>query len=174
METRPDRWAASWRGLAVVALVLCLAAGVALVGQLWGGRALGADPALSADPVPLLGTRLDAGTCPTAPMAFGADLMVVCPGWTAVTTRSGDVQVVSLYGPGNSTIDAWVGPLPQRLAWGDTLGAVWTMLGRPQRVTSAFGSPMLVYWFTGQPYESLELQFDDADTLVRVNASLVR
>jgi hypothetical protein len=154
-------------------MTLTLVVGGALVVQAWGGRALGADPALTADPIPLLGTTLDLGTCPTAPMALSGDRMVVCPGWTAAITKAGRVQVVSLYGPGNSTIDAWMGRLPQGLAWGDTIDDVWARLGRPEHVTSAYGSPMLVYWFDGQPYRSLELQFSAQETLIRVNASVV-
>lgn len=173
METVTARWTARGRALAVVAATLTLIASAACLSQAWGGRAFGADPALSADPIPLLATTLDQGTCPAAPMAVGGDVMVVCPGWTAVTTKAGSVQVVSLYGPGNSTIDAWMGPLPQGLAWGDTLDEVWTRLGRPEHVTSAYGAPMLIYWFDGQPYRSLELQFSAQETLIRVNASLV-
>jgi hypothetical protein len=173
MGTQGGHWAAHLRSLSVLAAALTLVAGALLVGQLWGGRALAADPALTSNPIPLLGTTLAQGTCPTAPMAVGGDLMVVCPGWTAVTTKAGRVQVVSLYGPGNSTIDAWTGRLPQGLAWGDKLSDIWTRLGRPEHVTSAYGAPMLIYWFNAQPYQSLELQFSAKDTLIRVNASLV-
>jgi hypothetical protein len=161
------------KSMAVVVATLALVASGALLSLQWGGQALGADPALTRDPLPMLGTTLDEGTCPTAPMAVGGDTMVVCPGWTAVTTKAGSVQVVSLYGPGNSTVDAWLGRMPQGLAWGDTIDQVWARLGRPERVTSVYGAPMLVYWFADQPYESLELQFSTTQTLMRVNASLV-
>ncbi len=98
----------------------------------------------------------------------------MCPRWTAITTPDGRVQAVSLYGPGSSTVDSWDGRLPQGLHWGDQLADVWSRLGRPQRVTSAYGPPTLVYWFTSRPYGSLELRFDAGDALVRINASILR
>ena len=35
-----------------------------------------------------------------------------------------------------------------------------------------YGTPTLVYMYTGQKYGSLELQFDEQDELFRINACL--
>jgi len=162
-----------WLLVAVAASSLVLFAGI--TGHLSGGRtdAAGLSGGIS-DPIALLGAPLPAVTCPTAPMAVGRDRMAVCPDWTAIVDPAGTVQVVSLFGPGNSAVDARAGALPEGLHWSDGLAAVWAQLGRPRHITAAFGTPMLVYWFSGRPYQSLELRFDSAERLVQVNASTLR
>jgi hypothetical protein len=159
------------------AVIACLDLVLAIVlgAHLAGGVATGASPrALAdADPVRLLGLPLVDTSCPTAPLSVGAGTFVVCPTWTAVLTPAGVVDVVSVYGPGNSTVDTFTGALPHGLAWGDPISAAWTALGRPNRITSVYGTPMLVYFFDTKPYGSLELQFDANEHLTRVNASLV-
>jgi hypothetical protein len=162
-----------WRA-AVVAL-LDLAIVTMLVAHVAGGSASGASPTAFADsdPVRLLGLRLDNASCPTAPLPMGEGTMVVCAHFTAVLSVSGVVEVVSMYGPGNSVVDPYAGALPQGLSWGESIGAAWNALGRPNRITSAYGTPTLVYFFDGKPYGSLELRFDGAERLMRVNASLV-
>lgn len=141
--------------------------------HLAGGAAVGAsDPAGGiTDPVGLLGTRLGPTACPSVPLAVGEGINVICPDWTAVTSLDGTLLVVSLYGPGNSVVNAWAGPLPQGLTWGDDLSAVLDTLGRPRLMTPAYGTPTLVYMYNGLPYGSLELRFDEGDHLMRVNAS---
>ena len=121
----------------------------------------------------LLGLRLNDPSCPAVPLAVGKGTYVVCPHWTAVLATDGVVDVVSVYGPGNSVIDAFGGALPGGLQWGDPIGTAWTALGRPNRITGVYGTPTLVYFFDGKPYGSLELRFDGSDHLIRVNASRV-
>jgi hypothetical protein len=161
------------RAAAIACLDLVLA--IVLGAHLAGGVATGASPrALAdADPVRLLGTPLVDASCPTAPLPVGTGRFVVCPTWTAVLDPSGVVDVVSIYGPGNSTVDPYPGALPNGLAWGGPISAAWAALGRPNRITSVYGSPTLVYFFDAKPYGSLELQFDANEHLNRVNASLV-
>jgi hypothetical protein len=162
-----------WRA-AVVAL-LDLAIVTMLVAHVAGGVASGTSPSGigDSDPIRLLGLRLGDVACPTAPLPMGRGTMVVCPHWTAVLSTSGTVEVVSVYGPGNSVVDAYAGALPAGLAWGDTIGAAWNALGRPNRITSVYGTPTVVYFFDGKAYGSLELRFDGEEHLIRVNASLV-
>ena len=169
------------RGLARLgrraATIACLdlAIVIGLGTHLAGGVATGASPrALAdADPMRLLGMPLPDVSCPRAPLAVGKGMFVVCPTWTAVVSPSGVVDVVSVYGPGNTVVDPFTGALPQGLAWGDPIAAAWTALGRPNRITSVYGTPTLVYFYDGKSYGSLELQFDSHEQLTRVNASLV-
>lgn len=166
----------SIRQIAVGFAVLDLAIVVGLGFLLLGGPAIGT--ALTAnggtDPVKLLGTDLGETTCPSAPLAVGDGMTVICPDWSAVTTSDGVVKVVSLYGPGNSTIDQYRGGLPMGLAWGTSLTDVVAKIGSPSRITGAYGTPTLVYAYEGMPYGSLELRFNAGNRLVRVNACLLR
>ncbi len=161
------------RILVIVALDLAIVVGVGV--HLTGGMATGASMGTIADsdPVRLLGVKLGEASCPSAPLAVGKGTTVVCPHWTAVLSETGVVGVVSIYGPGNAVVDAYEGSLPLGLHWGDEVTAVWEALGRPSRITSVYGTPTLVYMFDGREYGSLELRFDGADRLARVNASLV-
>ena len=161
------------RTLAVSAFAFVIAVGVGV--HLTGGMATGAGMSSIADsdPVRLLGVKLGETSCPVVPLAVGAGTTVICPQWTAILSATGVVAVVSVYGPGNAVVDAYEGSLPLGLAWGDDVTAVWDALGRPNRITGAYGTPTLVYMFTGKEYGSLELRFDAAYHLMRVNASLV-
>ena len=163
--TRPGR-----RAIIIAALDLAIVLGVGA--HLTGGIATGASA--DSDPVRLLGTNLIDGSCPSVPLAIGKGDTIVCSTWTAITSPAGVIEVVSLYGPGNSAMDAFAGPLPQGLHWGDEVKAVWARLGQPNRVTGVYGTPTLVYMFQTGAYGSLELRFDASDHLMRVNASLVR
>ena len=175
MRTFGQRGITRFGPRAAVVALLDLAIVVLLVAHVAGGVATGASPSAFADsdPVRLLGLRLDDVSCPKAPLAVGEGTMVVCSHWTAVVPTSGIVEVVSVYGPGNSVVDAYAGPLPHGLQWGDPLSRAWTVLGRPNRITGVYGTPTLVYFFNDKPYGSLELRFDGDERLVRVNASLV-
>ncbi len=161
------------RTLAVAALGLALVMGFGV--HLTGGFAAGAGMSSIADsdPMRLLGVKLGETSCPTAPLAVGKGTTVICPSWTAVLSPTGIVAVVSVYGPGNAVVDGYEGSLPLGLQWGDDVTAVWDALGRPNRITSAYGTPTLIYMFSGREFGSLELRFDGAYHLMRVNASLV-
>ena len=161
------------RVVIIAALDLAIVVGVGV--HLAGGAATGASPSAIADsdPVRVLGMRLGETACPSVPLAVGKGTTMVCPHWTAVLSTAGVVEVVSIYGPGNAVVDAYEGSLPLGLHWGDEVTAVWDALGRPSRITSAYGTPTLVYMFDARPYGSLELRFDRDDHLMRVNASLV-
>jgi hypothetical protein len=160
---------------AAVVVLLDLAIVAMLVAHIGGGIATGATPGAFADsdPARLLGTKLDNVSCPTAPLQVGRGTMLVCPRWSAVVSPSGIVEVVSVYGPGNSVVDPYGGALPAGLTWGAPIDDAWAALGRPNRITSVYGTPTLVYFFDTKPYGSLELRFDGDEHLVRVNASLV-
>ncbi len=175
MRTFGQRGIARMGPRALAVALLDLAIVILVVAHVAGGVATGASPSAFADsdPVRLLGLRLDDVSCPAAPLAVGQGTMVVCPHWTAVVPASGIVEVVAVYGPGNSVVDAYAGPLPHGLTWGDPLSTAWTALGRPNRITSVYGTPTLVYFFDDKPYGSLELRFDGSERLIRVNASLV-
>ena len=163
------------RRLGIVVLVLDLLIVVGAGAHLAGGMAIGS--ALIANggenPVALLGTVLGDTTCPTAPLAVGEGTTVICSDWSAVTSRAGEVEVVSLYGPDNAVIDEYRGELPKGLHWGDSLTAIAAKLGQPGRITAAFGTPTLVYEYQDQAYGSLELRFSAGDRLMRVNACLL-
>ena len=170
---RDNRSTARVRGVALF-VVLDLAFLLGVAGHLAQGTATGSSDPAAGDPVRLLGTTLRQTSCPTAPQARGTGMTVVCPDWTAITSDAGVVEVVSLYGPGSSTVDEYGGALPQGLSWGESLDDAWAVLGRPSHITGAYGSPMLVYTFDGLPYGSLELRFDEHDLLIRVNALRLR
>ncbi|MEI7743416.1 MAG: hypothetical protein WCK58_06665 [Chloroflexota bacterium] len=163
------------RQLAAV-LALDLTIVVLVSAHLAGGMAVGASASAPAnelaDPLRLLGTTPDRMTCPTVPLAEGEGTTIVCANWTGIVSPGGVVKVVSLYGPDNAVLDAYTGTLPQDLAWGATVTEVWATMGAPRRITSIYGTPTFVYMYDSQVYGSLELQFDAADTLVRINASL--
>lgn len=151
-------------------LAIVLALGV----HLGGGIVSGASPSPGvSDPFLMLGTQLGETSCPKAPIDVGTGTYVVCPNWTAVVSPAGIVEVVSIYGPGNSVVDPYPGALPYGLAWGDSVTSAWDNLGRANRITSAYTTPTLVYFFTGKPYGSLELRYDANQRLKRINASLV-
>jgi hypothetical protein len=156
----------------IVAVVLSFGLIPSLGQDTANGVLLGATPA--GDPVALLGTRLGDTGCPSAPLAIGEGRTVVCPEWTAVTLPDGLVQVVSLYGPGNGSIDTFRGELPQGLHWGDGVNEIVATLGQPQRLSSAFQTPTLVYMFRGLRYGSLELRLSLGGRLQRINACLKR
>ena len=143
--------------------------------HLAGGTATGASLAAFAesDPVRRLGTTLGETSCPSVPLTVGDGSTVVCPDWIAVTSSADVVEVVSICGPGSSAVGTYEGVLPLGLRWGDSARAAWAALGRPDRITAAYGTPTLVYMFDTQPYGSLELRFDARDRLTRINASLV-
>lgn len=158
-----------------VLAVVDISVAIVLVAHVAGGIASGMTPAgiADSDPMQLLGMRLADAPCPTAPLAVGAGRLVVCDHWTAVISPAGKVEVVSMYGPGNAVVEEYAGALPLGLEWGDPISAAWKALGRPNRITSVYGTPTLVYFFDKKPYGSLELRFDASQHLVRVNASLV-
>ena len=168
---RPMSFTRHGRRIVIVA-ILDLAIVLGVGAHLAGGIVTGASA--DSDPVRLLGTNLIDGSCPSAPLAIGRGNTIVCSTWTAIVSPAGLIEVVSLYGPGSSAMEAFGGTLPLGLHWGDEVSAVWTKLGQPNRVTDIYGTPTLVYMFTAAPYGSLELRFDASDHLVRVNASLVR
>jgi hypothetical protein len=175
MRNRNQHGSAGPRRLAVVVAVLDLVIILGVGAHLAGGTATGTSLAAFAesDPVRLLGTTLGTTSCPSVPLAVGDGSTVICPDWIAVTSPAGVVEVVSIYGPGNSVVDEYQGALPLGLKWGDGMAAAWAALGRPNRITGVYGTPTLVYMFDTHPYGSLELRFDATDHLVRVNASLV-
>jgi hypothetical protein len=168
------RVAGIWRlAIAVAVLDLVIVAGIGF--HLAGGTAVGS--ALSANggvnPVALLGRDLGKTTCTKAPLAVGKGTTVLCADWSGITTPEGKVEVVSLYGPGNPVLDEYRGELPEGLHWGDGLTQVMAALGTPSRITNVYGTPTLVYAYTGQRYGSLELRFSAGDRLMRVNACLL-
>jgi len=171
---RPRGLARLGRRGAVLA-TLDVAIVLVIVAHLGGAVATGASPSAiaDADPLRLLGQTPSGITCPTAPLAVGAGTFLVCPTWTAVVAKTGIVDVVSLYGPDNAVVDTFAGTLPHGLAWGDPISAAWAALGRPNRISSALGTPTLVYFFDTGQYGSLELQFDATQHLARINASTV-
>jgi hypothetical protein len=175
MRNRHQQGPAGRRRLAVAVAILDLVIIVGLGAHLAGGVATGTSLAAFAesDPVRLLGTPLGETSCPSVPLSVGDGNTVICPDWTAITSPAGVVVVVSIYGPGSSVVDTFEGALPLGLRWGDGMASAWVALGRPDRITSVYGTPTLVYMFDTHPYGSLELRFDSTDHLVRVNASLV-
>ena len=158
-------------------LVLCL--DVAIVAMA-AGRSCGTiDPGIvfaaggsDVNPVTYLGTTLDQPGCTTHALSIGEGMFVICDDWTAVTTRQGMTQVVSLYAAGNPVVAEYEGALPEALHWGQSLTDVGDRLGDPRRITDMYGTPTLVYMYETERFGSLELQFDDSDELVRINACL--
>ncbi len=144
---------------------------VAIGAHLAGGMASGASR--EADPLRLIGTQLGPTSCPHVPLSIGEGTYVVCPTWTAVLTPTGEVLVVSIYGPGNPVVDAYSGELPDGLRWNAPLASVWATMGRPNHITAVYGTPTLIYFVEDKPYGSLELRFDTDERLMRINASLV-
>jgi hypothetical protein len=145
------------------AVVLALAAGP--------GTGLAREP----DPTTLLGSRPDTTGCVTTPEAIGRGVDMACPGFTAVLV-DGTVRVVSLYSGGDDggAAGPYAGDLPEALEWREGLVDVADQLGPPRDITAMYGPPTLVYWFRDRPYQSLELQFNAAGELVRINASVTR
>jgi len=164
----------SIRRQVAVVLALDLAIVVLLSAHVAGGSAVGASASANGvdNPIRLLGTTPSRMDCPTAPLSMGEGTTIVCANWTGTVSPAGKVEVVSLYGPDNAVIDEYAGALPQGLTWGTTVADAWATLGSPRRITSIYGTPTLVYMYEAQVYGSLELRFDDADQLVRINASL--
>lgn len=169
-------WVAQFGRLGRLGAAVALLDLVLVVSLAAGGIVSGASPTLAADgdPFGLLGTTLVKKTCPEVALQVGKGTFVVCPAWTAVLSTSRVVEVVSVYGPGSSVVDAYAGDLPKGLTWGEPLKATWKHLGKPNRITSAYGPPTLVYFVSGQPYRSIELRFNAAERLTRINASIVR
>jgi hypothetical protein len=130
--------------------------------------------AAGVSPVALLGRPCDVSTCTTVPQPHGRGILAFCHDFSA-TIIDGVVQAVSLYAPGASTVvGPYADPLPLGLAWRQPLAGVAEALGTPARISAMYRTPTLVYMFRGQAFGSVELQFDEADALVRVNASLTR
>jgi hypothetical protein len=155
---------AAWLNLAVVGVLLIHLGGGVTVG--WGLVAGGTDP------VNLLGTTPELGSCMTAPLAIGHGSSVFCPTYSAVTSPKGVVEVVSLYAGGNPVVQGYAGRLPRGLQWGESIDDVISRLGEPQRLTDMYGPPTMVYMYDSAAYGSLELQFNAAGKLVRINACL--
>jgi hypothetical protein len=145
------------------AVLIALAAGP--------GTGLAREP----DPMTLLGATPDTIGCVTTPEAIGRGVDLACPGFTAVLV-DGTVRVVSLYSGSDDggAAGPYAGNLPEALEWREGLVDVADLLGQPRRITSMYGPPTLVYWFRDRPYQSLELQFNAAGELVRINASVTR
>ena len=126
------------------------------------------------NPVLLLGSTFDRTGCPTVPLAVGSGYSVFCDDWSATTSVDYRAQVVSLYAAGNGVVDEYTGPMPQALRWQEGIDEITKALGHPRLITDAYGTPTLVYMYSGAPYGSLELRFDSHGHLVRINACLTR
>jgi hypothetical protein len=124
------------------------------------------------NPVLYLGSTFDRAACQTVPLAIGAGYTVFCDDWSAITSVDYSAQVVSLYAAGNGVVDEYKGPLPRSLRWHEGLPEILDTLGNPRRVTGIYGTPTLVYMYSGSPYGSLELRFDTNLELVKINACL--
>jgi hypothetical protein len=108
------------------------------------------------------------------PQPHGHGILAFCRDFSA-TIIDGTVQAISLYAQGASEVVAgYLDPLPLGLSWHQPLFDVAEALGRPARITAMYRTPTLVYMFRDQAFGSVELQFDEADVLVRVNASIAR
>jgi hypothetical protein len=148
-------------------------ASLALVG-VWLLAGPRAGVAAGVSPVALLGQPCDVSTCTTVPQPHGHGILAFCRDFSA-TIIDGTVQAVSLYAPGASSVVAgYVDPLPLGLRWQQPLVDVAEALGKPARISAMYRTPTLVYMFGDQVFGSVELQFDEADALVRVNASITR
>lgn len=175
MRSRRHHRLAATRRLGFVVAVMDLVIVVGVLAHLTGGVATGASLEAfgASDPMRLLGTIQGKTPCPTVPLAVGQGTSVICDSWTEIVSPAGLVEVVSIYGPNSSAVDQYPGALPLNLAWGDGVDAVWSILGRPSRITGVYGTPTLVYSMTGQSFGSLELRFDASDHLERINASIL-
>jgi len=160
--------------LAAVILALTLAfTGMVLV-HLGGTSSVARAGAGGVDPVSYLGSTFNRSGCVSAPLSVGDGMYVGCQDWSAITSPAGAALVVSVFADGNSAIAPYTGVLPKGLRWHETVTEVWAALGRPQRISSIYGTPTLVYMYDGERFGSLELQFDARDELVRINACLTR
>jgi hypothetical protein len=166
-----------WQRLGILVVCLDLVVVGMVVGQLGVGTGRGvafAAGGSDVDPIGYLGATLDTTGCQSAALNVGEGLFVICEDWSAITSPGGTTWVVSLYAAGNPVIGEYNGALPQALYWHETITEVKDSLGRPRRITDMYGAPTLVYMYATERYGSLELQFDDTDRLVRVNACLER
>jgi len=165
----PSRHRRGWIALAAVAVIADIAAlGIVL------GSPPGGGPEARASAIDVLGRPFDDPACAKSPLASGAGFGVACATWAATVSPSLNVTTVSLYAGGSDGFAEYTGPLPKALRWREPLHEVASSLGRPSRISAAYGPPMMVYTFTGEPYGSLELRFDGAATLVGISASLTR
>jgi hypothetical protein len=173
--TRLLRRRGPWQRLGVILVCIDLLVVGMVAANLGGGSGRGIAFAVGGsdvDPVSYLGSTFDHTGCQGAALSIGTGEFVVCEDWSAITNGDGTAKVVSLYAAGNPVIDEYAGSLPQSLHWQDTITDVTKQLGQPRRITDMYGAPTLVYMYNGQKYGSLELQFDDQDELVRINACL--
>lgn len=157
--------------------LLDLAIVLAIVFHLAGGPVIGSvepDVRATPDPIRVLGTQIDDTGCARAPQDVGHGFLVYCRDWSAITSEDGEALVVSVYGPDHPVVRAFRGVLPHGLAWGQSITDVMDELGRPYRITDAFGTPTLIYMFADERYGSLELRFNAADRLDAINACLTR
>ncbi len=164
-----------WQRLGVILVCIDLLIVGMVAANLGGGSGRGIVFAVGGsdvDPVSYLGSTFDHSGCQSADLAIGKGEFVICEDWSAVTNGDATAKVVSLYAAGNPVIDEYTGPLPQSLRWGQTIEDVTASLGKPRRITDMFGTPTLIYMYTGEKYGSLELQFDAKDKLFRINACL--
>ena len=175
--TAPRKGLTRWQRLGI--LVLCL--DVAIVAMAAGRICGDINPGIvfaaggsDVNPVTYLGRELDESGCTSHALSIGEGMFVICEDWTAVTTRRGVTQVVSMYAAGNPVVEEYQGALPETLHWGESMTEVGDRLGEPRRITDMYGRPTLVYMYDSGRYGSLELQFDDDYELVRVNACLKR
>jgi hypothetical protein len=169
---RPWTESIAWRRVGVLVLVLDLAVTGAVVAHLGGAANLARAVTGGVDPIEYLGSTFNPAGCVSAPLSVGEDLFVVCGDWSAVTSPGGTTEVVSLYADGNPVIAEYGGALPRALAWHESITEVSKALGRPRRISDMYGSPTLVYMYEGEKYGSLELQFDNRNELVRINACI--
>ena len=164
-----------WQRLGVIVVCIDLLIVGMVAANLGGGSGRGIAFAVGGsdvDPVAYLGSTFDHSGCQSAALSIGKGEFVVCEDWTAITNGDKTAKVVSLYAAGNPVIDEYTGPLPQSLHWGQTITDVVASLGEPRRITDMYGTPTLIYMYTGEKYGSLELQFDEQDELFRINACL--
>jgi hypothetical protein len=155
---------AAWLNLVVVGVLLVHLSGGITLG--WGVVAG------MSNPINLLGTSPDHASCITAPLEVGHGSSVFCSTYSAVVSPEGMVQVVSVYAGGNPVVKGYAGRLPKGLEWGDSIDQVIDRLGEPHRLTDIYGPPTMVYMVDDAAYGSLELQFNAAGGLVRLNACL--
>jgi hypothetical protein len=155
-----------WQALGLLVVL----ADLVLVAHVVGAGMSKADDIVS--PVSYLGTTFDQTGCGTAPLGVGKGIVVSCASWSAVTDFDHTAKVVSLFAGGVAGFDEFPGRLPQSLTWRETLPQVTRALGQPRQIMTVYGPPMLVYMYAGPSYGSLELQFDELDRLVRINAAL--